>query len=323
MKWILCGKKDAAVECLEFLVSRGDEVWVIATEDDDGVDGWQRSLVKAAHQLGARVHQPARINAPEFIETLRGFNAAALISIQYDQILKAPLFAEIGCPCLNFHFALLPRHRGVSPIAWAIALGDAEAGVTLHHMVVDIDAGDVIAQRAVPIAQETTARELHDAISDASVELFRESYPFPPALLDTRLAQDASQACYHRAGEFDFSARAIDWKRPAAELHAWVRSMIFPPLQHPELTSKGRALRIRAVDGAILPTDAAPGTVLAVARSGVRVAANGGSLCITDLADESGEPLSASCSCLLMASFARRVPGRASILIESCRRQWS
>ena len=293
MKWILCGKKDAAVECLEFLMSRGDDVWVVGTADDDGVDGWQQSLIKAAHRLGARVQQPARINAPEFIETLRDFGAAALISIQYDQILKAPLFAEIGCPCLNFHFALLPRHRGVSPIAWAIALGDAEAGVTLHHMVVDIDAGDVIAQRAVPIAQETTARELHDAISSATVELFRESYPFAPALLETRLVQDASATCYHRAGEFDFSVRAVDWMRPAAELHAWIRSMIFPPLQHPELTSKGRTLRIHAVHGAIQPTDSDPGTVLSVARAGVTVAAAGGSLLLTDLADEPDETLTA------------------------------
>ncbi len=292
MKWILCGKNDAAVECLEFLLSRGDEVWAVGSAQDDGVDAWQRSFVGAARRLGVRVDQPASINAPAFSRALRDFGATALLSIQYDQILKGPLFAEVGCPCLNLHFALLPRHRGVAPIAWAIAEGDAEAGVSLHHMVVDIDAGDVIAQRAAPIERETTARELYDSVSRASIELFRESYPFSPELLATRLVQDAARSCYHRAGDFDFSARGIDWTRTAAELHAWVRAMIFPPLQHPELVSKGRVLRVRALAGAIEPCDAAPSTVLAVARSGVTVAATGGALRITELADSTGTALS-------------------------------
>jgi len=292
MKWILCGKNDAAVDCLEFLLSRGDEVWVIAGVGDDGVDAWQRSLAAAARRLGVRLDQPERINAPAFVQELRDFGASALVSIQYEQILKGPLFAEIGCPCLNLHFALLPRHRGVSPIAWAIALGDPEAGVTLHHMVVEIDAGDVIAQRVVPITRETTARTLYDATSKAATELFRESYPFPAELLATRMAQNAARACYHRAGDFDFSMRAIDWSRPAAELHNWLRAMIFPPLQVPELLSKGRALQVLAVAGAIEPTRAAAGTILAVDRSGVTIAAAGGALHLTELANEVGNPVS-------------------------------
>ena len=129
-----------------------DEVWVIGTFGDDGIDGWQRSLVAAADRLGIRCSQPKRINDPVAIAELAAFQADALLSIQYDQILRGALFQQIGCRCLNFHFALLPRHRGVSPIAFAVLEGDAEAGVTLHEMVEQIDAGQVIQQRAVPIA---------------------------------------------------------------------------------------------------------------------------------------------------------------------------
>ena len=39
MKWILCGKNDAAVAALEHLQSRGDEVWAVATPSDAGDDG--------------------------------------------------------------------------------------------------------------------------------------------------------------------------------------------------------------------------------------------------------------------------------------------
>jgi methionyl-tRNA formyltransferase len=288
MKWILCGKNDAGVACLEHLLGQGDEVWAIGVAGDDGRDGWQRSLRAAAERHGLRFAQPKRINAPELVEKLAEFRADALLSIQYDQILRGNLFRSIGCPCLNFHFALLPRHRGVAPIAWAVFEGDAEAGVTLHHMVEDIDAGDVVARRAVEIGPESTAREVYDAVSGACVELFRDTYPFPKELLARRLTQDAGRASYHKAGDFDFSMRRVDWSRPAAELQRWIRSMIFPPMQYPEVTAGGRRLSVTRIGGAVgAPPSAAAGQVVGNSAQGLDVAANGGQIRIREMADPS------------------------------------
>ena len=285
MRWILCGKNDAAVAALEHLVARGDEIWVIAVAGDDGADRWQRSLVGAARHHGMPVDKPRRINDPDFVARLAAYGARALVSIQYDQILKGNLFRTIGCPCLNLHFALLPRHRGVAPIAWAVLSGDAVAGVTLHHMVEDIDAGDVVAQREVALAPDATARELYDRLTDAAVALFRESYPFPPELIGRRCPQDPAVASYHRNGDFDFSQRRVDWSRPAGELGRWIRAMIFPPHQHPETTWNGRTLVIqRLAAGTGAPRPVPPGTVVAVGPDGIDVAAGDGVLRITHLA---------------------------------------
>ena len=258
MRWILCGKNTAAVRALTFLAERGDEVWAVGTAGDDGCDRWQASFRGAAERLGSRFDQPPRINDPLFVGRLAEFAADGLISIQYDQILGAPLFSAIGCPCLNLHFSLLPRHRGVSPVAWAILSGDSEAGVTLHHMVPAIDAGHGIDQRRVPIDPGGTARELYDALSEACFDLFRGSYPFPGALLERRVEQDLALASYHRAGDFDFGRRRVDWSRPADELHAWLRAMIFPPFPQPgcivardddgvEVATAGGTIRIIAL----------------------------------------------------------------------------
>ncbi len=286
MKWILCGKNDAAIAALEFLVEQGDEVFVIGVAGDDGRDGWQGSLRKAAARLGVCFEQPRRIHAPEVLGRLAGFGARALFSIQYDQVLHGPLFQALPGFCLNLHFSLLPRHRGVSPIAWAILSGDAEAGVTLHHMVEAIDAGDLIAQQRVRIGAEHTARDLYDETSRAAVRLFRDCYPFPDSLLATRLPQDAAAACYHRAGELDFSQRSVDWNQPAAELQRWLRAMIFPPHQHPEIRWDGRSLEVTRV-GAELPpaAAAAPGTVLEVSSQGARIACADRALWIRGLSD--------------------------------------
>jgi methionyl-tRNA formyltransferase len=291
VKWILCGKNDAACQALAYALEQGDELLVVGGASDDGRDGWQRSLRGAAERLGVPFLQPKRINDPACIAELAAYGADALISIQYEQILHRPLFEHIGCPCLNLHFALLPRHRGVAPIAWALLAGDREAGVTLHHMVPEIDAGDVIAQRAVPIGDADSARQVYQRVSDAAVALFRESHPFPPSLLARRLVQDDDQASYHRAGDFDFSQRTVDWSRPAAELQRWLRAMIFPPLQLPETAREGRRLRIEQIAGEVGPASGEPpGRVVAANETRSLVAAGDGMLRLLRVVDEDGRP---------------------------------
>ncbi len=286
MRWILCGKNDAAVRALEHLVARGDEVFAIGVHGDRGEDGWQHSLRRAAERLGVRFEQPRRINDPAVTLGLAGFGARALVSIQYDQILRGALLRGIGCPCLNLHFSLLPRHRGAAPIAWAILSGDAQAGVTLHHMVEAIDAGDVVAQLAVSIGPEDTARDLYERVACAAGDLFERSYPFPDALLAGRRPQADERASTRRTGDFDFSSLRADFARPAGELQRWLRALIFPPFQLPELRHAGRRLLIRRVGGRVgADAGGPPGTVLARENGALEVAAAGGSLRLTELAD--------------------------------------
>jgi methionyl-tRNA formyltransferase len=288
---LLAGKNDSAAEALEFLHERGDEVLVVGIKSDSGKDGWQRSLVGAARSMGVAFEQPPKINDAATIARLRGWRPDLLVSIQYDQILKDPFFRGIGCPCLNLHFALLPRNRGVSPIAWAIVEGDRETGATLHHMLVDIDAGDVVAQRAVPIASTDTGRVLYDKVSRAATELFREAYPFGPALLARRIPQDPRIATYHRNGDFDFSLRDVDWSMEAKRLQRWLRALVFPPFQFPLFTVRGRKLAITSVAGEVRASKAPPGTVVSAGPSALEIAASGGSVRILGCAEPDGRPV--------------------------------
>lgn len=286
MRIILCGKNAVAVNCLEFLSENGDQVWAIGTANDDGEDGWQPSYRRAAKRLGAVFDQPAKINDDAFVSRLVAFKPAILISIQYDQILRENLFRSLAAPCLNLHYSLLPRHRGVAPIAWAVRSGDKEAGATVHHMVEPIDAGDVVAQRAVSIRDEDTARDVYGKVSEAAFTLFKDAYPFPPDLLERRLPQDRTKASYHRKGDFDFSNRRIDWNRPAGDLHAWIRAMIFPPLQLPDTVLNGRRLQVAAVGHKVGDAEnCQPGSVVRASSHGIDIAASDGTITLTEVVD--------------------------------------
>src|SRR5262249_24825331 len=236
---------------LDLLAARGDEVLAIGVHGDRGEDGWQRSLRRAARRLGVRFEQPRRLSEPEWIERLPALRAGALPSVQYHQLLPGALPRGLGCPCLTLHSSLLPRHRGAAPIVWAILSGDAEAGATLHHMEEAIDAGDVLAQRAVPIGPETTARELYERVSAAASDLFADCYPFDAALLAARRPQAAGAPPTRRSVDLDFSQRRVDFAREARELQRWLRAWIFPPLQLPETRLGGRRLAIARVGAAV------------------------------------------------------------------------
>jgi hypothetical protein len=81
-----------------------------------------------------------------------------LFSFYYRLMLKAPLLAIPGRGAYNMHGSLLPKYRGRVPVNWAIIHGERETGATLHRMLEKPDAGGIVAQQAVPILPDDTAR---------------------------------------------------------------------------------------------------------------------------------------------------------------------
>ena len=61
---------------------------------------------------------------------------------------------------LNIHPSLLPAFRGLHVQQQAIDAGVRVSGCTVHFVTADLDAGPIIAQAAVPVAEDDTAATL-------------------------------------------------------------------------------------------------------------------------------------------------------------------
>lgn len=61
---------------------------------------------------------------------------------------------------INFHYALLPRYRGMNIPTWVIFNGERETGVTWHYVTEQVDCGKIIDQRIIPINGSTTAFDI-------------------------------------------------------------------------------------------------------------------------------------------------------------------
>ena len=61
---------------------------------------------------------------------------------------------------LNIHPALLPSFPGLDPHGQALRAGVKISGATVHFVVPETDAGPIIVQGAVPVADDDTAATL-------------------------------------------------------------------------------------------------------------------------------------------------------------------
>lgn len=128
--------------------------------------------------------------------------------------------------CLGIHASLLPKYRGGAPVPWAIINGERETGVTLFHLEDEVDAGDIVAQRAFPIDPADTAADVLERVTEASVDVLRWAMPLIADGRAPRRPQDHGQATWCRQRTPDDGR--IDWRWTAARIHDFVRAQTRP-----------------------------------------------------------------------------------------------
>lgn len=228
----IAGKGSLAVDILKFvlaehLVAR-DELRVLCSANDDGTDGFQPSLRR--HCRAAAI---AEATQPELavIEDL------VVLSLQYDRILRVSNWATNHF--YNVHYSLLPKYRGMYPVAWAMLNGETSTGVTLHEIDSGIDTGPTIASTVVPIEPNDTCRDLYIRCTDAARELAKTALP---SLIDgsvTSSEQPASGATYYGKGSIDFGRHEFDMRVTAFQLQRQINCRAFKEYQTPRVLGFG------------------------------------------------------------------------------------
>ncbi len=89
------------------------------------------------------------------------------------RILTAEFVAKWQGKLINIHPSLLPKHKGLGTHARAISAGDSHAGCTVHFVTQDVDAGEIILQNSVEIANNDTAETLAKKV----LKIEHKTYP--------------------------------------------------------------------------------------------------------------------------------------------------
>lgn len=258
------------------------------------VDAANRSadpVLRAAGRLGVPVFGDASIDG---IRTLIArLRPACVVISSYDRVLPPDVVES--CPCVNVHYAPLPRYRGRANVNWAVINGEPFTAITIHVVDPALDAGNVLFQQRVPIERDDTVADLYAQLNALQLRHLGETVVrFLDG--DTGWAQQGDRATY---GCTRLPADGeIDWHAPAIEVARLVRGLVKPfPGAFTYLDGSRLVIwRARAVDDASVFEGRIPGRVVAVSRleGHVDVLARDGVLRIFEVERDSGAPVPAA-----------------------------
>lgn len=289
MKIVFMGTPDFAVGSLQALCESGKhEILAVVTQPDRpkgrGNKLLQTPVKEYALEQGLTVYQPQKVKTPEFVELLHELQPELIVVAAFGQFLSKEILELPKYGCINVHASLLPKYRGAAPIQYAIIKGEKESGVTIMQMDIGMDTGAMLDKVVVPIAENTTMGELHDALREQGATLLLQVIDKIAAGTAVAEPQDDAQATY--ATLLDRSMEHIDWSKTAQEVHNLIRGFNPAPSTFTKLPN-GKSLKIWGSKMTGKSSTAAAGTVIETGKHSFFVACGEGVLEITEVQPES------------------------------------
>jgi len=234
-----------------------------------------------AEENGVRVLAPEKVGADASVQDIEQLRPDLIVVAEYAQYIKPAILKIPPLEAINVHPSLLPRYRGAAPIQMAIAEGEALTGVSIIYVAKDMDAGDVIIQRSVPIGNDDTTETLAPRLADVGAALLVEAVELIREGTAPRLPQDPDLATY--VTKLTKEDGRIDWSLAAATIRNRVRGFTPWPGSRCEAPG-GRGLKVHRVR--VEPGTGQPGIVLEGGTEGPKVATGEGALRLLDVQPE-------------------------------------
>lgn len=279
------GTPEFAAYSLRAVGESGHEIAAVFTQPDKpksrGMQISASPVKKLAEGMGLPVYQPKTLRDGEAERIIRKKNPDIIVVVAYGKILPESILDIPPRGCVNVHASLLPKYRGAAPIQWAVLNGDSETGVTIMYMASELDAGDIISQKRIPIGPNETSDELFERLMVLGAELLADTLGDIESGKATRTPQEESLVTYAPTLSKDMAP--IDWNKPAADIKNQVRGLIPWPVATAEIA--GRSLKIFDVDAVPGVSGYDPGSIISSDKGGggLLVACGDGAVLIKEL----------------------------------------
>ncbi len=225
MRLVFMATGDIAIPAFRHLLENGPRPLALVTQPDKPVGRHQKTAVPPriktlALEAGIPVLQPERTS--EACAELAALEPEVIVVMAYGQILRKDIRQLPSRAIINLHASLLPKYRGASCIQAAIDAGDTESGVSVIHVVREVDAGNIILEKRLTLAPDETAGSLHDRLADLAPAALAEALAELAADRGQGVPQDPTAASY--APKLGRDDGRLDWTMDAAALERRVRA---------------------------------------------------------------------------------------------------
>lgn len=162
----------SAVALSTIIDSRDTPTITVVT--DQKVGGSKVEILAKTHNLKVSYY-------PDFDHNLITKDTLGLCA-SFDHLIPTDLINKFGGNLYNLHPSLLPQYRNVSPVQYAILMGDKVTGITLFRISPGIDDGEIIAQAEEPIFASDTTSTLTPRLFQKGAKLFLQHLISPKKL---------------------------------------------------------------------------------------------------------------------------------------------
>ena len=292
MRVVFMGTPDIAATCLQKILDDGFEVVGVYTQPDRPKGRGMKMVFSPVKEIAIAnnipVFQPENFREEETVEQLRNLNPNVCAVVAYGRILPQKVLDIPTNGCINIHASILPQYRGSAPYQWAVLDGLKETGVTAQHMVLEMDAGDVIDVAKTPIEENETAGQVLDKLAVLGADLLsRVLGRVRSGDKCEGIPQDPAAVTF--APMLNKTMCPIDWSKTAQQVHNQVRGLHPWPVATAELAgTKFKIHETRVAEGS-----GEPGKILALTKTGLLVACGEGAVEIRSLQAEGGKRMAA------------------------------
>ncbi|MCX5809052.1 MAG: methionyl-tRNA formyltransferase [Proteobacteria bacterium] len=204
----------------------------------------------------------------EAAQHLKDYSPDLFIVASFGLIIPRWVLDIPSMGAINIHPSLLPLYRGPSPIQWALLKGDEETGITLINMNEKMDAGNVIYQENMMIAEKDNFLTLSDRLSRRSAGILLE-------VLDVIEIEGMVEGTEQRHELATFTQiitkemGKVDWSKSALEIVRQIKAFVLWPTAHTLLDG----IFLKIFDGEIFGSGRKelPGTILETIKDGIVV----------------------------------------------------
>jgi len=247
MRTIFFGTPDFALASLAACRESSELLAVVTQPDRPRGRGQKLSpcAVRAqALEWGLPVFSPASLKKPSallqaFEDLVEQTRPELFVVTAYGNLLPQRILDLPRLGAINVHASLLPRWRGAAPIQRAIEAEDGETGVCLQKMVMELDAGDVLAELRCPVGPDESAISLSARLSEMGGSLLGTFLRSPS--WEGR-PQDAARVTHAAKIQKDEGLWRPEWS--ARQTHAKVRAFAAWPGVRARLAASPTELKL-------------------------------------------------------------------------------
>ena len=292
------GSGHIAVPILQTLSRANDELELvgIGTQPDKPAGRKCRLMPTpvglAAEGLGLTADKIEAASSPDFVEKLRKLDLDFILVVSFGQLLKENVLAIPRYGCINVHASILPKYRGASPIAAAIAHREQYTGVTFMKMVKKLDAGDIYHIIKYPLSGHERCDELELQLGIVAAANVADTLSGIAAGTFRGVAQD--EAAMTMTCKIKKHNGLINWNWPAATVEALTRAFYPWPGAIITLNFADREERLTVHSVRVLPEiTATPGTIVRADKNGFIIACGTGAVELLEITPAGRKTMSA------------------------------